>query len=283
MNINRFTFPCCRAKSKHRHRTSPRQPRGAGIVFRRAYKKECTMRLSGLFCRASIPAKKPRNPLLMSLTESFFARPRIASECSLMLAAFLLDDAAIFCANRNTDQHTGDKNPEHGGDDWRPGCLDIGGGAPSVIVYYGASDGGANESNWDHAVNFGIQSGAFSHTVSNLVSGNVYYFTSLGVNSAGNGWAVPSFSFTTLTPALAAVTNLARVGHSGNRGDPKQPGSFNGQRHAGDHPLLWADRWGHQCRRVGAKCAAGFASGNVWAAGVGPVQRYELSFHRRSH
>ena len=148
----------------------------------------------------------------MIFTRSSLVNGRFAPKSSLMLAAFFCWMAPQSFAQTATMTNTPATNIQITAAAIGGQVLDIGGGAPSVIVYYGASDGGTNGSNWDHAVNFGLQSGTFSHTVTNLQANTVYYFTSLGVNSAGNAWAVPSFSFTTLTPALAVVTNLPATG-----------------------------------------------------------------------
>ena len=148
----------------------------------------------------------------MIFTRRFLVGGRVALKSSLMLAAFLCWIAPHALAQTATIINLPATNIQITAATIGGQVLDIGGGAPSVIVYYGASDGGTNGSNWDHAVNFGDQSGTFSHVVSNLQAGSLFYFTSLGVNSAGYAWAVPSSSFTTLIPAPAVVTNLPASG-----------------------------------------------------------------------
>jgi galactan endo-1,6-beta-galactosidase len=74
--------------------------------------------------------------------------------------------------------------------------------SPTVIIYYGATDGGTSASAWAFSTNVGIDSGAFSAAVSGLTTNMTYYFTASASNQAGVAWARPSLSFSTLTPNL---------------------------------------------------------------------------------
>ena len=73
-----------------------------------------------------------------------------------------------------------------------------GGEDPTVIVYYGASDGGTNPSAWDDSHDFGIRgAGTLDVNATGLVSGTTYYYRFYASNSAGEDWANASQSFTT--------------------------------------------------------------------------------------
>jgi galactan endo-1,6-beta-galactosidase len=74
--------------------------------------------------------------------------------------------------------------------------------SPTVIIYYGLTDGGTSASAWAFSTNVGIESGAYSAAVSGLTTNTTYYFTVSASNQAGIAWARPSLSFSTLAPNL---------------------------------------------------------------------------------
>ncbi len=88
-----------------------------------------------------------------------------------------------------------------------------GGLVPTVILYYGAKDGGSQASAWGSFVNLGQQSANFSAPITGLNPSTTYYYTFAASNAAGVTWASPSVSFTTAPPPqLPGVVNLAALG-----------------------------------------------------------------------
>ncbi|MGD0352445.1 MAG: ice-binding family protein [Dehalococcoidia bacterium] len=91
-----------------------------------------------------------------------------------------------------------------------------GGENPTVIVYWGASDGHTTYTSWDHSVNLGTQvAGTFSTPITGLTPSTTYYYQCFASNSGGSNWVGSSDSFMTpATPALGAptVTNSTGAG-----------------------------------------------------------------------
>ena len=82
-----------------------------------------------------------------------------------------------------------------------------GGGTAAVgALFYGATDGGTNASNWANSLSLGAVSGYAAQAVFNLSSNATYYFTTQASNAAGVSWAVPSGSFTTRSSNPAPET-----------------------------------------------------------------------------
>ncbi|MBC8349945.1 MAG: putative Ig domain-containing protein, partial [Verrucomicrobia bacterium] len=72
-----------------------------------------------------------------------------------------------------------------------------GGDAPGVTVFYGTSDGGATSSAWDANKSLGsINQGLFNAKLTNIDSGETYFFRFQAVNNSGTSWS-ESLSFTT--------------------------------------------------------------------------------------
>lgn len=85
---------------------------------------------------------------------------------------------------------------------------DTGSDTPSLIFYYGTSDGGTIPASWEKIASAGSDAGDFSKTVSLLAPETIYYFRVRAENSAGVSWASDTQSFTTTAAtALGVVIN----------------------------------------------------------------------------
>jgi hypothetical protein len=129
--------------------------------------------------------------------------------------------------------------------------LATGGDAPEVLIYYGPSDGGTNPALWGQRVNLGVQTGSFAQTLAGLNVNSTYYYNAAAINAAGISWAGQSQSFTTASPALAAVTNLPASNISSNSallggqvlatgGDAPTVTIYYGPVNGGNNPPSWA-------------------------------------------
>jgi hypothetical protein len=80
-------------------------------------------------------------------------------------------------------------------------CGDLtstGGTTTSVHVYWGTTDGGTDSEAWDSVIDMGaLATGAFSTQVTGLTASTTYYYRTYATNSAGEGWASSSASFST--------------------------------------------------------------------------------------
>lgn len=84
-----------------------------------------------------------------------------------------------------------------------------GGETPVVTIFYGTTDGGTTDADWDDFVEVGlVNGGPFSAPLADLTSGTLYYFRAQAENSAGVAWATSSLTFTTLGVQLAPPTGL---------------------------------------------------------------------------
>jgi hypothetical protein len=77
----------------------------------------------------------------------------------------------------------------------------------SVWIYWGPSDGGMTQENWEHVEELGVHSGVFSRRISGLDPNTTYYFRCYAADSDSYDWADASASLRTL-PASPLVENM---------------------------------------------------------------------------
>ena len=95
---------------------------------------------------------------------------------------------------------------------------------PSVILYWGAVDGGTVPAAWSNAVALGQSGGTFSRVLTGLVSGTIYRYRAYASNSAGGSWAAASEVFGTLANESPPVIVINEVHYDPI--DPARPEEF---------------------------------------------------------
>jgi hypothetical protein len=127
-----------------------------------------------------------------------------------------------------------------------------GGESPEVLVYHGPVDAGTNAANWANRIWLGVQSGDFAQSLTGLAVNTTYYYTSVGINSAGTTWATPSRSFTTIPATLPTVTNIPAANLTTGSallsgqvlttgGDAPVVTLYHGPSNGGNNPGNWAN------------------------------------------
>ena len=125
-----------------------------------------------------------------------------------------------------------------------------GGEAPTVMIYYGLTDGGTNTLAWEHSVSLGTVSTAGSAAVTGLTMGTTYHFRAHASNSGGSAWAPASLTFDTLFVTPPDVENRSAAGITGTsaslRGEVTDDGNetptvtvFYGTTDGGTNPGAW--------------------------------------------
>ncbi|MDP6206989.1 MAG: hypothetical protein QGG01_01695, partial [Roseibacillus sp.] len=168
-----------------------------------------------------------------------------------------------------------------------------GGEVPLVTVYYGLTDGGTTEGDWDSFALLGAQSGAATTTVTGLQTGRSYFYRARGVNGEGTVWASATASFATAQPVLPSVVTRSADGVRGAsanlRGEVTDAGFdaptvtiFYGDNDGGIEPGSWdqavtiGERSGEFSLFVSDlvplttyyfRCRATNVAGTVWAPG----------------
>ncbi len=75
-----------------------------------------------------------------------------------------------------------------------------------VSIFWGRTDGGTNQADWENAVHLGeLQLGPFSTVVTGLLQGATYYYRCFASNKTEQAWAPTSTQFRTLAPNTAPV------------------------------------------------------------------------------
>lgn len=80
---------------------------------------------------------------------------------------------------------------------------------PTVLIYWGLSDGDTNAGSWDDVVDLGImEPGDFSATLTGLDGTTTYHYRFFASNSAGGVWSAASQMFTTGEPTGLMISEL---------------------------------------------------------------------------
>lgn len=151
-----------------------------------------------------------------------------------------------------------------------------GGDNPAVTIYYGVSDGGSTEGNWDASLSLGTLSATGSASVTDLLPGQSYFFRVKGENSGGIAWATSSATFSTPIVTLPVLQNRSPSGVTANtaslRGEVTDNGSDSttvtlhyGPSDGGNDATAWA-----------ASVAVGPENGNFsrFVTGLSPETTY---------
>ena len=92
---------------------------------------------------------------------------------------------------------------------------------PSVVLYWGLTDGGTTPAAWSNTVPLGTSSSTFSRVLTGLTPGNSYYFRAYASNSAGGTWAASTEIFAALVTETPAPLVINEVHY-----DPLDPTKF---------------------------------------------------------
>jgi hypothetical protein len=85
---------------------------------------------------------------------------------------------------------------------------DEGNESPTVIIYYGTTDGGDVAGAWENSIDIGRRAGVFGANVTGLERETTYFYRAFATNSAGDDWADTSESVTT-SSVVSITTQLA--------------------------------------------------------------------------
>ena len=70
---------------------------------------------------------------------------------------------------------------------------------PTVVIYYGLTDGVTNSTNWSYSTNLGVcATGICQAAVSNLTPAKYYYFRAYGSETTNSAWAAATTNFETI-------------------------------------------------------------------------------------
>lgn len=83
-----------------------------------------------------------------------------------------------------------------------------GGESPLVVIFYGSTDGGTVEAQWQHRIDLDVQSGDFSAVATGLEPSTTYHFTARVSNTLGSVWAPASLSFRTAELSDVLITEF---------------------------------------------------------------------------
>lgn len=107
--------------------------------------------------------------------------------------------------------------------------LSAGGEAPTVILYWGTTDGGVDPQAWQQSESVDEQSAEFDVSVTGLSSGTTYYFRAFAENSGGASWADTTLQFTTLATGNFEISEFMASNDGGRSSNPNNWWPLSGQ------------------------------------------------------
>lgn len=91
-----------------------------------------------------------------------------------------------------------------------------GGEAPTILYYWGESDGGADPLAWDHRHDLGQQIAEFSAVISGLTPSTTYFARAFAQNGGGGRWSPATVQFATSEAGVFVISEFMAANNGGN-------------------------------------------------------------------